>query len=201
MNFAIRGAALAAACVALSGCATVVRGGNTNVSVVSEPPGATVKTTTGASCSPTPCSLHVSRKETFTATVSKPGYKDGSFTVSPYLSSDGTIALFGNLIIGGLIGVAVDMTTGAPYDLSPSPASVALESNPYGPMPGGLMPMPVTMPAPPAPLVAYAPAPAERPYYASYAPMPPNANGRVVQIIVLSNGGFAEIHEPGAGQR
>ena len=198
MKMMMRGAVLAVACTALGGCATVVRGGNTDVSVVSEPPGATVKTTTGASCSPTPCSLHVSRRETFTATVSKPGYKDGSFSVSPYLSSDGTLALFGNLIIGGLIGVAVDMTTGAPYDLSPSPASVALESNQFAPMPSAPMPLASVMPAPAA---AYAPDPAMRPSYAAYAPTAPSANGRVVQIIVLSNGGFAEIHEPGVPQR
>ena len=49
--------ALATAALNLAACATITRGTQTDFHVESTPPGASVTTSTGFSCSPTPCTI------------------------------------------------------------------------------------------------------------------------------------------------
>ena len=118
---------LAVTAVTMAGCATMTRGTKDVWEVTSEPPGARVETTNGMSCAATPCGLKMSRKSEFTATVSKPGYKDATISVTNKVAGAGGAAMAGNVLLGGIIGAGVDASTGAMLDLVPNPAHVVLE--------------------------------------------------------------------------
>jgi hypothetical protein len=120
-------AALTAATLSLGACATVTRGSDVAWEVKSTPPGADVKTSNGMSCSPTPCSIKMPRKDKFTATLTKPGYKPAQVIVTNRIAGNGGVALAGNVLIGGIIGVGIDAVTGAALDLTPNPAVITLE--------------------------------------------------------------------------
>jgi len=116
-----------AAASGLSACATVTRGSNDAWVVNSEPPGATVTTTNGHFCPSTPCAIKMPRKSQFTAEIKKPGYKPASVAVTHKTASAGAAGVAGNVRVGGVIGLGVDMMTGASQDLVPNPVSVKLE--------------------------------------------------------------------------
>lgn len=121
---------LSAAVVALAGlsaCATVTRGSKQTFTVESTPPGAKVRTSNGYTCESTPCSWKMPRKDGFRVTITKDGYKPVEASISSSISSDGTVPLVGNWVLGGVIGVAVDYSTGAAQDLRPNPLQVTLE--------------------------------------------------------------------------
>jgi hypothetical protein len=60
----------------------------------------------------------------------KEGYKPLTIHISHEVSAIGALAtVAGNWVLGGFIGVGVDLATGAMYDLSPGPVHVALEKN------------------------------------------------------------------------
>lgn len=106
-------AAVAALGIALSGCATVIKGTSQSI-VITSPP------TTGANCIlsskegnwyvTTPGTVTVSKsKEDILIKCTKPGYQDAANTIP----SDFQGWTAGNIILGGLIGVGVDAATGA----------------------------------------------------------------------------------------
>jgi hypothetical protein len=72
------------------------------------------------------------RKSTFVATVIKPGYKPATISVTNKISGGGGVGMAGNLILGGVIGAAVDGSNGSMLDLVPNPAFVKLEAEPTG---------------------------------------------------------------------
>jgi len=111
----------------LAGCATVVRGTSTEFKVVSTPPGASVRTSTGFACSPTPCSIKLPRKAEFDATVTLAGYKAQTVHVRSVVGGGGAAGFAGNMVAGGLVGMAVDGADGAMNDLKPNPLSVTLQ--------------------------------------------------------------------------
>lgn len=129
MKTNMRAAGVAVCCLSLGACATVVRGPKTAWEVRTSPSGAEVHTTNGLACASTPCLLRVSRKATFTATVSKAGYKPVDVQVTHDISTAGGVALAGNVLIGGLIGVGVDLVTGAGNDLTPNNLTLTLEQS------------------------------------------------------------------------
>lgn len=114
------------AAMALSGCASVVRGTTEQVVVTSDPADATIRTSLGHSCPQSPCNVEVSRKTAFTAYAEKDGYKPGQIYVGTKLSGEGAAGLAGNILIGGVIGVGVDAATGATLDHTPNPAHIML---------------------------------------------------------------------------
>jgi hypothetical protein len=120
-------AALLAAMAGLGGCATLSRGLDDEVAVVSEPPGAAVASSIGARCDATPCTLHVGRRGTFTVTVSKPGYASQTVEVATRISGAGAALATENVATAGL-GLAVDAATGAVLEHTPNPVSVKLIS-------------------------------------------------------------------------
>jgi PEGA domain len=111
----------------LSACATVTRGSNDAWVVDSNPSGASVTTSNGYSCDSTPCAIRMSRKSEFTAEISKPGYKTVTVSVSHKTANSGAAGVAGNVLVGGLIGIGVDMVSGASQDLVPNPVKVNLE--------------------------------------------------------------------------
>lgn len=127
MKIVLCTAAVIGLAASLGGCATVTRGTTTKFTVASTPPGGAVKTSTGFTCDPTPCSMTMPRKESFDVTVTKAGYAPKTLHVRSSVSGGGAAGLAGNVLIGGVIGMAVDGTSGAMDDLTPNPLQVDLE--------------------------------------------------------------------------
>lgn len=110
----------------VAGCATITRGTEEEVRFVSDPPGASVSTSTSNVCSSTPCTLKISRKSSFTATASKPGYRPLTIDVKSEMAGAGAVGMAGNLVIGGIGGIVVDAATGATLSHNPNPVLFAL---------------------------------------------------------------------------
>lgn len=113
---------------AVTGCATVTRGTKDFFVIESEPTGATVALSNGLNCV-TPCGMEMPRKRAFTASFSMDGYKPVQVEVVPKQAAAGTAGMAGNVLIGGLIGVVADSTTGAMKDLYPNPLIVNLAAD------------------------------------------------------------------------
>lgn len=116
----------------LGGCATLTRGMQDEVAVVSDPPGARVVTTLGPGCAETPCSLSVARDAVFSVTVSKDGFASQTVAVTTRLSGTGAAVATENLMTAGL-GLAVDAATGGALEHVPDPVSVVLVRLPAPP--------------------------------------------------------------------
>lgn len=123
----MRFGALMFACWSLAACATVTRGSEDAWVVNTDPTGARVETSNGHQCPSTPCAIKMKRKSEFTATITKPGYKTATVQVSHKTAGAGAAGVAGNVLVGGLIGIGVDMYTGASQDLVPNPVTVKLE--------------------------------------------------------------------------
>jgi hypothetical protein len=119
---AIAAAAIASLCAS---CATVTRGTTEQIQIVSDPPGAEARTSMGFVCT-TPCTLQAGRKDEFTVTFSKPGYQPAEVTVTTKVNPGGGAAFAGNVLVGGLVGMAADASTGAGLDHYPNPVEAAL---------------------------------------------------------------------------
>jgi len=108
----------------LGGCATLVRGTEDKVYVLSDPPGANVTTSLAKTCV-TPCTLNVGRGDVFTVTLALAGYRSQTVAVETQLSSAGVGAFMENVTTAGL-GMIVDAATGATVDHVPNPVKVTL---------------------------------------------------------------------------
>jgi len=111
----------------LAGCATVTRGTTDQVNVLSEPSGAQAISSTGLICPMTPCTWEISRKTEFAVTVSKQGYQTQQVQVGTQLAGAGAAGFAGNALLGGLIGMGVDASTGATLEHVPNPVIVTLQ--------------------------------------------------------------------------
>lgn len=109
----------------LSGCATVTRGTEEALVIESEPSGAQVKLSNGMTGT-TPTSFKVKRKDNLIVTVSKKGYETASINVTSQVAGAGGAAMAGNVLVGGIIGAAVDASTGAMNELKPNPVKITL---------------------------------------------------------------------------
>jgi hypothetical protein len=108
--------------VALSGCATITGGtGPQKIKVASNPPGATV-IVDGRPCATTPTVLRLDRKVEHQIQVEKVGYMPAEADLKPKINP----WIFGNVVVGGLIGVVVDLATDSERKLSPSKVDVQL---------------------------------------------------------------------------
>lgn len=110
----------------LVGCATIIHGGRQNIPVKSYPSGASVSVNRIKVV--TPGVINLSRAEpAVILKFEKEGYQPVEVTL--IRTTDGWI--WGNLFIGGLIGIAIDYGTGAAYQLSPNEVNVTLKSLGY----------------------------------------------------------------------
>ena len=118
--------------VVLSSCATLSHGTTQQISIATEPPGASCTLTRQglgiATVDPTPGIALVERGESdLLATCSKPGYKPAHQS----LQSDVSVMTFGNALFGGVIGSFIDRSNGARY-VYPDAVSLVLMPNPAG---------------------------------------------------------------------
>ena len=123
----MRSIAILCAALSLGACATVTRGTSDSWTVNTTPSGAAVKTSNQFACDATPCTFKMPRKSEFEVTITKAGYKPWTGHITHQVSGAGSAGMAGNVILGGLIGAGVDVTTGAMLNLVPNPLTVNLE--------------------------------------------------------------------------
>jgi hypothetical protein len=108
-------------CVFISSCATVVNGTHQAIGVSSNPAGAHVLVDNQHNLT-TPASIDLKRNTSHTFLFQKAGYKDDSFVITSGTSG----WVWGNILIGGLIGTAVDFASGGARRLSQDSVHVSL---------------------------------------------------------------------------
>ena len=129
--------------LAAGGCASIARGTSEQVAFDTSPSGAEVRVVIpsiagtqdqqGLAIAPaamgcvTPCVLQVRRVDKMAVTITKPGFENESFALNPEASGAGVgTAVFGNALIGGFVGAAVDGVSGAMLDHCPNPVRITL---------------------------------------------------------------------------
>lgn len=110
-----------------SGCATVIRGTTDKVNVESQPSGARITLSDGKT-GVTPATFELPRNGQIQVTCTLEGFESASMWVTPNRSKAGSIAAGGNALVGGLIGGAIDGSTGATMDLYPNPVVFKLRA-------------------------------------------------------------------------
>ncbi len=98
----------------LSSCATIVSGSKQNVKFVSNPSAATVYVNNEI-IGKTPLDVKLSRKKEHKVSIKLEGYQTYETKLTKKLNG----WYFGNILIGGVIGLVIDPITGAMYNLSP----------------------------------------------------------------------------------
>lgn len=119
---------LVALCATLASCGTIMRGGPFHVPVASDPPGAVVRYL-GAEVGVTPCTVAMRRS----ASVLELELA-GHHKLSCDVGKTGNPWIFGNLLLGGIPGLFVDLITGATRTVDDRPVFVRLAPS-TGPAP------------------------------------------------------------------
>ncbi len=107
---------------ASSGCATICHGTSTAVRINSVPPGATA--IVGGKTVITPGKVILRNGQLYNIIFKKDGYEDAYFTIERQPSWGGWV--FGNALVGGLIGSSIDNASGGAYKLVPTNINVTL---------------------------------------------------------------------------
>jgi hypothetical protein len=107
------------------GCATIIHGSSQDVSINSTPSGAEV-TADNVPSGKTPVMLHLKRGDAHTIQVNVPGYLPYEIILTKSVSG----WVWGNLLFGGLIGLAVDAISGGLYYLNPEQVQAQLAQQP-----------------------------------------------------------------------
>jgi hypothetical protein len=109
------------AITALTGCASIMHGTRQDVGISSNPTGAsvTIDNLTGPI---TPYVAKLSRKDNHIVKLTMDGYAPAELTLTKSVSG----WVWGNIVFGGLIGLAVDAMTGGLYNLTPTQLSATL---------------------------------------------------------------------------
>lgn len=108
-----------------TGCATITRGTEDTLVINSEPSGADIKLSNGMT-GQTPATFKLPRKDAVFVKIQKAGYQTVEVNVQPQVSGGGGAGMAGNVLLGGIIGMAVDAGSGAMNDLTPNPLDVKL---------------------------------------------------------------------------
>ncbi len=107
-----------------SGCAFVVCGTKQKIKICSEPSGATAKVADFTVT--TPDTVILRRGEDYTIAISKEGFE----TRKVYLYRDVNPWVWGNILVGGVLGVVVDYASSSGYVLVPTTVNVKLNAVP-----------------------------------------------------------------------
>jgi hypothetical protein len=105
----------------LIACATIIHGSSQKVGISSQPTGATI-TVDGQITGKTPVAAKLSRKDMHKVAITMEGYQP--FEIITTRKTSGWV--WGNIVFGGLIGLAVDAITGALYDVRPEQIAAQL---------------------------------------------------------------------------
>jgi hypothetical protein len=153
----LRLVALALIACALSGCASATRGWQEQLTVTSTPAGAQAEIISAQAGQPqsapaadersgavapapvgpqapvvctTPCVVQIKRNDDITVRVSMPGYETAVVPLTKELAQGGAVGFAGNVLLGGVVGMAVDAASGATLDHKPNPVIVTLQPLP-----------------------------------------------------------------------
>lgn len=108
----------------LTSCATIMHGTHQSVGIASNPSNATVWVDQ-MHVGHTPLFVELSRKDNHVVKIELEGYQPYEATFSRQLSG----WVFGNIVFGGIIGLAVDAISGGLYMLTPDQVQAELRSN------------------------------------------------------------------------
>jgi hypothetical protein len=122
MRTALKRLCLGLAVVMLSSCATIINRTKQTVFLQTEPPGATA-IIDGVQRVETPASIKLKRGKDHHITFEKSGYRNADVMVEKEISG----WIWGNLILGGLIGLGIDFISGGAYKLEPETVHVTLQ--------------------------------------------------------------------------
>ena len=114
------------ACVstlALASCASIIHGTRQDVGITSVPTGAAVIIDNVQSGN-TPLIAKLTRKDNHFVRITLPGYQPYDLTLTRGVSG----WVWGNIVFGGLVGLAVDAIDGGMYKLTPQQLSATLSS-------------------------------------------------------------------------
>jgi uncharacterized protein YceK len=106
----------------VSGCATIILSSSQQVGISSSPTGASV-TIDNEPKGETPIVAKLSRKDNHIIKIELEGYEP--FEIKTTRSTSGWV--WGNIVFGGLIGLAVDAITGGMYIIKPDQIEAELE--------------------------------------------------------------------------
>lgn len=90
-----------------AGCASIVTGSSDRVTIESQPTGAVFETNTGHRGT-TPSMITVPDSQTLVVTAHLDGHEDARAELKPRMSA----WFAGNILIGGLLGIAIDLVSG-----------------------------------------------------------------------------------------
>lgn len=124
MKFGLRGVIAGLALVATVGCASIMHGTTQKVGISSAPTGAKV-TVNNLAYGSTPVFADLKRGEEHIVTIEMDGYEKSQLTLTKGVSG----WVWGNILFGGLIGLAVDAISGGLYNLSPEQLNAQLRKN------------------------------------------------------------------------
>lgn len=106
----------------VTSCATIAHGPNQNIFVSSKPAGVIVKVDDHTVTTPGCIQLHRGCPA-YILQFEKEGY--GPVTVKLIQTTDGWV--WGNILVGGIIGIAIDYSNGSAYELTPEKAEIVLK--------------------------------------------------------------------------
>ncbi len=107
----------------MTGCASIMHGKQQTIRVETNPPGAMVQIERTKTEMVTPANLVLKRKHEYELKIEKPGFKTEYVTINKNIGG----WFWGNLFFGGLIGIIVDLSNGAAYNLDPEEIRVVLK--------------------------------------------------------------------------
>ncbi|MCR9133913.1 MAG: PEGA domain-containing protein [bacterium] len=106
-------------------CASIFKGSSADIRVNSNPSGATVMIN-NINRGTTPQTMSLARNENYVLTFKKDGYEDVNVEVKKKFDVGTTVV--GNLFSWGLLGLVVDIATGAAYSLTPADLQANFDS-------------------------------------------------------------------------
>lgn len=106
--------------VALYGCATICHGTSTTIRINSIPQGATAMV--GGQTIITPSTVNLKNNQVYQVVFKKDGYEDTYYTIDKHISG----WVWGNIALGGIIGLMIDNMTGGAYKLVPTEVNATL---------------------------------------------------------------------------
>lgn len=109
--------------ILFSGCATIIHGTSQKVPVDTEPHGAVVKVDAEPTTYITPAKITMKRKEDHDLLITYDGYETEHVKLNHSISG----AFFGNILLGGIIGIVVDISDGGAYKLEPTHVFIQLK--------------------------------------------------------------------------
>jgi hypothetical protein len=111
-----------------TGCASTLHGTTQKIGISSTPPGATALVLPEGTTLTTPATIELQRKLVHTVLIELANYCPQRIYVDRIVSD----ALMGNVAVGGVIGLTVDMANGAAFYLVPERIDVELQPVPPG---------------------------------------------------------------------